>query len=111
MAQVDLKLHPDKTHIADTNRGSFEFLGYLFSKGRRMPRKKSINKLPEAIRSKTRRTNGRSLQIIIGDVNRTLRGWFEYFKHGSFKTTYGGLDGWIRRRILLKRHKHVATAD
>ena len=107
-AKADLKLHPDKTHIADTSSGSFEFLGYLFQQGRRLPRKKSINKLRETIRSKTRRGHGHSLVIIIADVNRTLRGWFEYFKHGSFKTTYGGLDGWIRRRlrrILLKRHK------
>ena len=38
-------------------------------------------KLKDTIRAKTRRTNGHSLPVIIADVNRTLRGWFEYFKH------------------------------
>ena len=46
-----------------------------------------------------------SLQAIIVDVNRTLRGWFEYFKH-SWRTTFPDLDGWVRMRlrsILRKR--------
>jgi len=57
------------------------------------------------IRGKTKRANGHSLQAIIADVNRTLRGWFEYFKH-SRTTTFSNLDGWIRMRlrsILRKR--------
>ena len=28
-------------------------------------------------------------------MNRTLRGWFEYFKH-SWRTTFPTLDGWVR---------------
>lgn len=47
------------------------------------------------------------MQVVIADVNRTLRGWFEYFKH-SYKTTFSNLDRWIRMRlrsILRKRSK------
>ena len=39
------------------------------------------------------------------DVNRTLVGWFEYFKH-SHRFTFSSLDGWVRMRlrsILRKR--------
>ena len=35
------------------------------------------------IRAKTGRSNGKSLPCIIAEVNRTLRGWFEYFKHST----------------------------
>ena len=38
-------------------------------------------------------------------INRTLRGWFEYFKH-SHRSTFPRLDGWLRMRlrsILRKR--------
>ena len=83
----------------------FEFLGYRFVKHRRFPRRKSVAKFREAIRGKTRRSNGRSLNMIIADVNRTLRGWFEYFQH-SHPTVFPGLDGWVRMRlrsILRKR--------
>jgi RNA-directed DNA polymerase len=101
-----LRLHPTKTKIVDAQSEGFEFLGYRFIKHRRFPRKKSLAKFKDTIRAKTRRTEGRSLCMIIADLNRTLRGWFEYFKH-SHRTTFPALDGWLRMRlrsILRKRH-------
>jgi len=95
-----LTLHPDKTRVVDIafpGQG-FDFLGYHFEGGTRRPRKKSLGKLKDAIRSKTGRSNGHSLAVIVEDVNRTLRGWFEYFKH-SHKWTFSPIDSWIRRRI------------
>jgi RNA-directed DNA polymerase len=41
---------------------------------------------------------GRSLKEIIGDVNRSLRGWYEYFQH-SQATTFPSVDGWVRLRL------------
>lgn len=95
-----LTLHADKTSLVDTQQAgqSFEFLGYHFENGTRRPRKKSLNKFKETIRSKTRRSNGRSMADIISDVNGTSKGWFEYFKHSHWKT-FKPLDGWIRRRL------------
>jgi RNA-directed DNA polymerase len=104
-AQRGLTLHPTKTKIVDAETDGFEFLGYRFIKHRRFPRRKSLAKFKDAIRAKTRRAHGHSLSRIIADINRTLRGWFEYFKH-SHPTTFPSLDGWIRMRlrsILRKR--------
>jgi len=105
-AAAGLTLHPQKTRIVDTGTESFDFLGYRFEKGRRWPRPKSLQKLKETIRTKTRRTEGRSLPVIIEDVNRTLRGWFAYFKH-SYRTTFPSLDSWIRMRLrsLLRKRQ------
>jgi RNA-directed DNA polymerase len=100
-----LTLHPTKTKIVDVEVDGFEFLGYRFIGHRRSPRRKSMMKFKDTIRHKTRRTNGRSLQSIIVDVNASARGWYEYFKH-SWKTVFPGLDGYIRgrlRSILRKR--------
>lgn len=100
-----LTLHPTKTKIVHVDEDGFEFLGYRFIKHRRFPRQKSLAKFKETIRSKTKRTNGHSLQTIIANVNRTIRGWYEYFKH-SGRSTFPELDGWIRMRlrsILRKR--------
>lgn len=105
---VGLVLHPDKTHIVDASqRGGFDFLGYHFERGYHWPRKKSLHKLKDKIRSHTERTNGGSLPAIISDVNRSLVGWFGYFKH-SYKTTFGPLDGWIRMRMrsVLRKRRH-----
>lgn len=95
-----LTLHPEKTRLVDARvRGmGFDFLGYHFERSTRWPRKKSLKKLKETIRGKTRRSNGHSLSAIIADVNVTLRGWFEYFKHSN-RRTFPRLDGWIRRRL------------
>jgi len=104
-----LSLHPDKTKIADLSqpKAGFDFLGYRFTRNTRWPRKKSLAKVKDAIRRKTGRSNGHSLEAIIEDVNKTLRGWFEYFKHANARA-FPRLDGWIRRRlrsILRERRK------
>ncbi|HVS70428.1 MAG TPA: reverse transcriptase domain-containing protein [Phycisphaerae bacterium] len=100
-----LTVHAGKTRIVDSDeRGGFDFLGYHFERGMKWPREKSVMKLREAIRSRTRRANGRSLEQIIGEINGMLRGWFAYFKH-SKATTFGPIDGWIRMRLrsILRR--------
>ena len=104
-----LSLHPEKTRLVDARipRIGFDFLGYHFERGTRWPRKKSLKKLKDSIREKTRRCNGKSLAVIIEDVNTTLRGWFGYFKHCN-RWTFSAIDGWVRRRlrgILRKRSK------
>lgn len=106
-AQAGLTLHPDKTRTVTLWKEGFEFLGYRFHEDKRWPRAKSLKKLKDAIRKKTRRNNGHSLDTIITHVNQTLRGWFEYFQH-SHKWTYPKLDSWIRMRlrsILRRRQK------
>jgi RNA-directed DNA polymerase len=107
-AVAGLKLHPDKTRIVDAStKGGFDFLGYHFERGMRWARKKSLTKFKDTIRSKTRRKNGQSLQAIIADVNRTLAGWLEYFKH-SHRNIFPALDGWIRMRLrsILRKRCH-----
>jgi RNA-directed DNA polymerase len=102
-----LELHPTKTRIVDVReRGGFEFLGYHFERGYRWPRKKSVGKLKATIREKTRRGRSGSMKTIIEEVNRSVRGWFEYFKHGHW-TSFEPLDGWIRRRLrTIQRRRH-----
>jgi RNA-directed DNA polymerase len=105
--EVGLKLHPEKTRIADaTGDEGFEFLGYHFQGGMRFPRQKSLGKLRETLRKKTKRTSGVSLHTVIENVNRTLRGWFEYFQH-AHRNSFPRIDSWVRMRlrsILRKRH-------
>ena len=105
VAEAGLTLHPTKTRIVNAHEDGFDFLGYRFEDGTRRPRAKSLKKLKDTIRAKTKRKSGKSLNQIIGELNRTLLGWFEYFKHSN-ERTFGSLDGWIRMRlrsILRKR--------
>jgi RNA-directed DNA polymerase len=95
---ASLRLHPEKTRLVDLQQsGRVEFLGDRFTRRGRWPRKKSLQRLKDAVRRKTRRTNGRSLAVIIADVNRTLVGWFAYFKHSHGLFTKH--DQWVRQRL------------
>ena len=108
MSAAGLQLHPEKTRLVDLNeaKAGFDFLGYHFRRGgKRWPRKKSVQKLKEKLRSKTHRNNGQSVRAIITDVNLSTRGWYEYFRH-SIVTGFCDIDRWIRgrlRSILRKR--------
>ena len=108
MEQAGLTLHPTKTRIVNAGQaGGFDFLGYHFERGYRWPRKKSLDKLKDTLRAKTIRTRSDSVEDIIDDINRSLRGWMNYFQHSHW-TTFKPLDQWIRQRlrsILRKRHK------
>ena len=108
MAKAGLTLHPEKTRIVDaTRKGGFEFLGWHFERGLRWPREKSQAKLKEGIRGQTRRSEGRSLKVIIQAVNSRLRGWGNYFRGGGTRTS-PKIDSWVRMRlrsILRKRDK------
>ncbi len=103
-----LSLHPDKTHVGNCLEAGqgFEFLGYRFETGRRWVRRKSLKALRTAIRAKTKRTRGQSLERIIADVNVTLRGWFDYFQHAD-GWTFRPVDGLVRRRLraILRKQK------
>lgn len=105
VADNGLTLHPAKTRIVDSTCESFAFLGYEFRGTHHVPRKKSIQKLKDALRRKTRRTSGHSLSRIVSDVNQTLRGWFAYFQHAKPPWCFRDLDGWLRMRLrsLLRR--------
>ena len=105
VAQAGLVLHPTKTRIVDAETEGFDFLGYHFQYGKWWPRKKSLAKLKDTVRAKTKRANGRSLDCIIANLNPVLRGWFGFFQH-STRTTFRRLDQWLRMRlrsILRKR--------
>jgi RNA-directed DNA polymerase len=104
-----LTLHPDKTHIGNCSEKDqgFEFLGYRFEAGNRCVRKKSLMALRDKIRQRTRRTRGVSVEQILGELNPSLKGWFEYFKHAR-SSTFRGVDGFVRRRlraVLRKQNK------
>ena len=62
----------------------------------------SLEVIPEEVkatlRGHTQRNQGRSWEEIVGGVNRSLRGWYEYYQH-SEANVFAPLDGFVRRRL------------
>jgi RNA-directed DNA polymerase len=114
MAGAELTLHPEKTRVVDMSEADawFDFLGYRFKRSRRgkilrLVRPKSKQSLRAKLRKPTKRSNGRSMEAIISQINPVLKGWFGYFKQ-AHPSDLSGTDGWVRMRlrsILRKRHK------
>ena len=77
-----LTRHPTKTQIVDSREAGFGFLACLcladreFPGTRRTPRAKSLRKLKDTLREKTRRTSGDSLSFVVHHIDPSLRGWF-----------------------------------
>jgi RNA-directed DNA polymerase len=105
VAENELTLHPTKTKIVDARTEGLDFLGYHFRGELRLPREKSLKKFKDAVREKTKRTNGQCMHAVCARLSSHLRGWFTYFRH-CYWTVFRALDGWIRgrlRSILRKR--------
>lgn len=112
VAENGLTLHPTKTKIVDAGTEGFDFLGYHFRGKLRLPRKKSLTKLKDAVREQTKRTNGHDLLFVCARLSCRLQGWFTYFRHCHW-SVFRDLDGWIRgrlRSILRKRGKRRGRA-
>jgi RNA-directed DNA polymerase len=101
---VGLTLHPTKTRTVHAIEEGFDFLGWHFRSHSKWPRKKSLQKLQDKLRTLTQRTNGRSLGDIIAKANPILRGWYGYFRD-SHPTGLQGPDGWLWRRLRAMLRK------
>ncbi len=129
LSAVGLRLSEEKTSVCHIDEG-FDFLGWRIQRrtrrgqvGKRAvytyPSKKALTSLMAKVRSLTARHKHRTLADLLVSVNRVLRGWCNYFRHGVSSRTFSYVDhftwwrivGWLRKRhaglnwgALRRRH-------
>ncbi len=117
LAPMGLRLSEEKTRVCHMDEG-FDFLGFHIQRrtrrgrpGKRAactyPSKKALASVKDKVRRATRRQRHRTLAELLRQVNRILRGWCNYFRHGVSSRTFSYLDHFVWWRIvgwLRKRH-------
>src|SRR6202158_4317851 len=119
MTRLGLTLNEAKTSLRDARRECFDFLGYSFGphypyrwNGQwylgASPSKKSVQRLKAKVRDLLVPGNNEPWQDVRDTLNRSLRGWSNYFCHGTRRQAFRGVDHYVYERVrdfLARRHK------
>jgi RNA-directed DNA polymerase len=115
LATLGLGLHPDKTRIAQLTRGQqgVDFLGFHLRKVeswrwrghyylQRWPSDRAMASIRAKIREVTdRRYVGLSMEMVVTNLNRVLRGWSAYFRYGNSGRKFTVIDSYVHERLAI----------
>ncbi len=119
LARLGLTLNETKTTIVDATQASFDFLGFTIqlSRGGRSgkpypnvrPSEPSLKKIKARLTALTQRElTAIPLSAIVGTVNRSLKGWANYFHYRNSSLAMNKVRNHAEARLrthLMKRHK------
>jgi RNA-directed DNA polymerase len=121
VTRIGLTLNEAKTSIKQAQREQFDFLGYSFGPHRfrkdgswylgASPSKKSVSRLRQKVGELLVRHNVAPWPEVRDRLNRTLRGWSNYFGYGTRLMAYRAADHYVYERVRnFLRHRHKVSS-
>ena len=122
--RLELTLNETKTRIVDARREGFDFLGFRFQlrrsrrSGKHYPHVEPSTRAIQRIKDRTRELTDRRrspvpLPQMIGELNRTLRGWSNYFHYRNCSSVLSKVKMHVEERMRTqrrRRHKRHSRA-
>lgn len=108
--ELGLPVNREKSRVALIQQ--IRFLGFQILRGKLRVSNEARVRFKRRVRALARRNNPLSMQQVIEELNRYLRGWVGYFGIQEFRKLFSELDGWIRSRLRsmqLKKWKKPGT--
>ena len=118
MTRLGLTINEAKTSLRNARQERFDFLGYSFgphwfkANGKwylgASPSKKSVQRLKAKVRALLMPGNNEPWPKVRDELNRTLRGWSNYFCQGTRRPVFRSVDHYVTERVrafLSRRHK------
>jgi RNA-directed DNA polymerase len=100
--QLKLKVNEAKSAVAKPQERKFLGFSFLVAPGKEPKRRiapKAIDRFRERVREITRKAKGVSMEAMIEELARYLRGWRGYFGYCETPWELKNLDSWTRRRV------------
>jgi RNA-directed DNA polymerase len=99
-AKLKLKVNQQKSAVA--RPWERKFLGFSFTSAgipKRRIAPKAVDRFKGRVRELTNRTRGVSMERMVEELSRYLRGWIGYFGKCETPSVLVGLEHWLRRRL------------
>lgn len=107
--RLKLRVNRDKSAVAHVQER--KFLGHRFLSGGKLGiAPQSVARIKAKVRAITKRNRGRSLEQIVNELDRLIRGWVHYFRYAQARQTLLRLDEWLRRKLRCYRLKQCKRA-
>ena len=95
--ELGLPVNREKSEVAPI--GEITFLGFQLYRQKIRISPGSIVRFKGRVKEMTHRNNPKSMEQIVEELNRFLRGWGNYFRVQEFRTGFNTLDQWVRERL------------
>jgi RNA-directed DNA polymerase len=121
---MGLEINREKTRVVDLRKDgeSVDFLGYTFRRDRDLrgrghrylnvfPSKKSVARERARLRKMTSSRNCfKPVSLLVGELNRQIYGWGNYFRFGYSREAFREIDWYVRERMSVHLQRRSQRA-